>query len=117
MSDEQKNILGNNNNNNDTLNDKRFDYGAVTFTSKTLSTSSAVDHGQERLNQLGYKQVNFSYLRTWLLVTFTNQYVCRNYKEDCQPSPHLVSVNSLDFFKIHEFKHKLKFFITRPCIF
>lgn len=61
MSDEQKNILGtnniNNNNNNDTHYDKRFDYGAVTFGSKTLSTSVAVDHGQERLNQLGYKQV------------------------------------------------------------
>lgn len=59
MIDEQKNILVTNNYNNDAQYDKRFDYGAVTFGSKTLSTSVAVDHGQERLNQLGYKQVKY----------------------------------------------------------
>lgn len=34
-------------------------YGAVTFNTKPLS--AVVDPGQERLNQLGYKQVNVNF--------------------------------------------------------
>ncbi len=53
MTDELKLIPSNNYDN------KRSDYGSVVtgFNSKRISTSTTVDHGQERLNQLGYKQV------------------------------------------------------------
>jgi hypothetical protein len=49
MTEEPKLLYTNSHNN------TKSDYGAVSFNNKILA--SVVDPGQERLNQLGYKQV------------------------------------------------------------
>lgn len=55
MTEELKLLSSSNSNSNDIKN-KRSDYASIAYSAKSI-TSSNIDHGQERLNQLGYKQV------------------------------------------------------------
>jgi hypothetical protein len=73
MTDEIKNLSVN----------PRSDYGTVTFHKNVI-----VDSGQERLDQLGYKQVNRLFItRNYCLYVFYD----RNCKEDCLLLRHLVN--------------------------
>lgn len=64
-------------------------YGAVTFNTKPLS--AVVDPGQERLNQLGYKQVNVNFFGSVFFDEIIKKMTCcRNCKEDYQHLPRSV---------------------------
>jgi hypothetical protein len=81
MTDEPK--LFNSNN----VNDKVSDYGAVIFNRKILA--STIDPGQDRLNQLGYKQVKLpTQLQAYQRLIHIS--IIRNFKEDYLHLPHLV---------------------------
>lgn len=73
------------------FNNKRSEYGAVTLNTKVFSTS--IDPGQERLNQLGYKQVitEYIYIELYLLMLYCN----RNFKEDYRHLQHLVYTKNI----------------------